>query len=96
MWIENYKKAEDFLGKVIAIYEQVIQAYGENPLSDPYFDPEILTDINNGKELLSILQNKASNWEKLLEERISFLEKDTLEQVWGIAVDEEGRTIKAK
>lgn len=92
LWIKNYIKAEEFMEKAVGIYEQRIR---EENLVDSYVN-EIQTDINNGKELLLILKNKEPNWEKVLEERISFIEKDMLEQVWGIALNEEGQTIKAK
>lgn len=36
---------------------------------------------------MSILQKKETGWEKLLEEKLYFLEKDALEKVWGYNLD---------
>lgn len=83
IWQKNYDKAEAYLEKGISEAECVFQKREE--VKDSH-DPAFNKDLYSAKEIMAILQQKEAGWEKLLEEKLYFLEKDALEKVWGIAL----------
>lgn len=93
IWQKNYDKAEEYLAKGIRNAEDVIQNRETPDETDPdgtkyKMDPEFYKDLYSAKEIMSILQKKEEGWENLLEEKLRFLEKDALETVWGIVLDD--------
>lgn len=88
-WNKEYEKSKEFLEKAILVSEGHIAKGGTG-------DSEFQKDLSAGKEIYSLLKRKDLNWEKDIEDRLSFLEKDAMEKTWGIALDEEKNTIKMR
>lgn len=84
IWQNDYDKAEEYLEKGILAAEDL---YNKREQANGSHDLAFNKDLYTAKEILEILQRKEAGWEKLLEEKLFFLEKDALEKVWGIVLD---------
>ena len=84
IWQKNYDKAEVYLAKGISEAQCVIQKREE--VNYPQ-NPDFNKDLYAAREIMSILHQKEDGWEKLLAEKLYFLEKDALEKVWGITLN---------
>lgn len=83
LWEENYEKGKDILERTI------VDAPNVN-------DCDYKMDLHMGEEILEILRKKEDGWEKKIQEKLCCLEKDALEKAWGIAVDDNGKTVKKR
>lgn len=84
IWQQDYERGEYFIKKGLKAAEELLDARKKLGGDDPLFNQ----DYNVAGKILEILQQKETGWENLLEEKLNFLEKDALEKVWGISLDD--------
>lgn len=84
IWQKKYDTAEIYLGKGISDAEWLFSKRKEAGGPE---DAQFNKDLYAAREIMSILKKKETGWEKLLEEKLYFLEKDALEKVWGYNLD---------
>lgn len=92
----DYTTAKNNLEKFYASYQELINVYTANNAHNSIKKLGMEQDLGNAEEFISIIKNHEDNWQAILKEKIALIEKDVMQTVWGIDLDENGNTIKLK
>lgn len=96
IWMGNYGETIPLLKQVIAGEEKWLRNSVEFGFDDPKDTVSHLKDHDAAKDLVTIIEGKANGWEAALVDKLRQLEKDAAELVYGVAIDENGKTIRVK
>lgn len=94
IWMGNYGKTIPLLKQVIAGEEKWLRNSVEFGFDDPKDTVSHLKDRDAAKEIATIIEEKPDGWNTILLDKLRWLEKEAMETVYGVTLDESGKTVR--